>query len=197
LLASVFEDLKNNKKIEINGPKMLRSIFRPTTTTTAKNLLIKHQQRRGAASSSSSSPANSSNNSTTSLLESDTGALGTKVHHLMSTSLALLTPVYFLTPDRFTDGAVSRGFGTLLSINAAVHSWIGLNYVARDYVPKISYALLGPARIAIVGLSVVTLFGMAKISLASPGGLKAVVKGAWNPPPKQAATATPMEHEKH
>jgi succinate dehydrogenase hydrophobic anchor subunit len=172
---------------------MLRA-FRPTTT--AKNLLIKHQQRRNAASSS---PANNSSSGTTSLLESDTGALGTKVHHLMSTSLALLTPVYFLTPDRFTDGAVSRGFGTLLSINAAVHSWIGLNYVARDYVPKISYALLGPARIAIVGLSIVTLVGMAKISLGSPGGLKAVVKGTWNPapPPQPAAAATPTEQEKH
>jgi succinate dehydrogenase hydrophobic anchor subunit len=169
---------------------MLRA-FRPTTTK-AKNLLIKHQQRRNAASSSSS------NGGTTSLLESDTGALGTKVHHLMSTSLALLTPVYFLTPDRFTDGVVSRGFGTLLSINAAVHSWIGLNYVARDYVPKISYALLGPARIAIVGLSIVTLVGMAKISLCSPGGLKAVVKGTWNPAPKpMAAAAAPTEQEKH
>jgi succinate dehydrogenase hydrophobic anchor subunit len=170
---------------------MLRA-FRPTTTT-AKNLLIKHQQRRNAASSSS--PANGG---TTSFLESDTGALGTKVHHLMSTSLALLTPVYFLTPDRFTDGVVSRGFGTLLSINAAVHSWIGLNYVARDYVPKISYALLGPARIAIVGLSIVTLVGMAKISLASPGGLKAVVKGTWNPaPPNKPATSAPTEQETH
>lgn len=120
-----------------------------------------------------------------SILESDTGALGTKVHHLMTTSLALLTPVYFLTPDSMTDGTISRGFGFLLSVNASVHSWIGLNYVARDYVPKISSALLGPARIAILGLSAVTFIGMSKISLMGPGGLKAVVKGVWNPDKKE------------
>jgi succinate dehydrogenase hydrophobic anchor subunit len=156
---------------------MLRT-FRPTTLKTAKNLLSKPQRRHAA----SSSPSGNNNSH---LLESDTGALGTKVHHAMTTSLALLTPVYFLTPDSMTDGVISRTFGTLFAINASVHSWIGLNYVARDYVPKISYALLGPARLAIAGLSIVTLVGMSKIAIASPGGLKAVVKGAWNPAAKK------------
>jgi hypothetical protein len=31
-----------------------------------------------------------------------------------------------------------------------------------------------------MGLSVITLLGMAKISVMSPGGLKGVVKGVWN-----------------
>lgn len=165
---------------------MLRA-FRPTTLKPVKNLLIKQQRHHAASSSSPSGNTTAGTN----LLESDTGALGTKVHHAMTTSLALLTPVYFLTPDSMTDGVISRTFGTLFAINASVHSWIGLNYVARDYVPKISYALLGPARLAIAGLSIVTLVGMSKIALTSPGGLKAVVKGAWNP------AATAKKDEKH
>ena len=115
-----------------------------------------------------------------SVLESDTGVLGTRIHHHMTTLLAVLTPFYFLTPDSYTDGAASRTFGFLLSINVTAHSWIGLNYVARDYVPKVSAKLLGPARVANLGLACITLLGMAKISLASPGGIKAVVKGVWN-----------------
>ena len=115
-----------------------------------------------------------------SLLESDTGVLGTRIHHHISTGLTIFTPLYFLTPDSYTDGAISRTFGMLLSISISVHSWIGLNYVIRDYVPKVSYALLRPARIANLGLSAITLVGMCMISLSSPGGLKGVVKGVWN-----------------
>lgn len=118
----------------------------------------------------------------TSILESDTGALGTRIHHHMTSLLGVLTPVYFLTPDNYTDGFFSRTVGLMLSVNIAAHSWIGLNYVARDYVPKVSAALLGPARVANLGLSLITLVGMSLISVSSPGGLKAVVKGVWNPP---------------
>lgn len=118
--------------------------------------------------------------STPNFMESDTGKLGTSLHHKMTNGLAVMTPIYFLTPDSMTDGALSKTFGLLLSINITAHSWIGLNYVCRDYVPKISKALLGPARVACVGLSVVTLLGMAKISIMSPGGLKGVVKAAWS-----------------
>jgi len=115
----------------------------------------------------------------TSPLESDTGALGTRIHHRITEVLAVMTPLYFLTPDSYTDGVISKAFGLLLSVNITAHSWIGLNYVARDYVPKISSKLLGPARIATLGLSAITLLGMAKISIMSPGGLKGVVKGVW------------------
>ena len=72
-----------------------------------------------------------------SVLEGDTGKVGTKMHHGLSTGLAVLAPVYMLTPDSITDGAVSKAFGVLLSVSIAAHSWIGLNYVCRDYVPKV------------------------------------------------------------
>lgn len=115
-----------------------------------------------------------------SALESDSGALATRVHHGMTTSLAVLTPVFFMVPDSMTDGKLNKLFGLFLSTNIAAHSWIGLNYVATDYVPKVSKALLGPARIVNAGLAAITLLGLYKISLMSEGGLKGVVKGVWN-----------------
>ena len=118
-------------------------------------------------------------------LEADAGALATRVHHGMTTSLAVLTPIFFLVPDSWSDGAFNKAFGILLTTNITAHSWIGLNYVATDYVPKISRALLGPFRFVNVGLAAVTFLGMSKICLSSPGGIKAVVKGVWNPPEKK------------
>ena len=72
-----------------------------------------------------------------SVLEGDTGKIGTKIHHGLSTGLAVLTPLYMLTPDSMTDGTLSKAFGLLLTVNITAHSWIGLNYVCRDYVPKV------------------------------------------------------------
>lgn len=120
-----------------------------------------------------------------SALEGDTGTMGTTIHHGMTTGLAVLTPLYFMTPDSYTDGKVSKAFGLFLSATIAAHSWIGLNYVCRDYVPKISAKLLGPARIVTLGLSAITFLGMAKISTGSPGGLKGLVKGLWTGKPKK------------
>lgn len=118
-------------------------------------------------------------------LDADAGALGTRVHHAMTTGLAFLTPLLFVVPDKYTDGAVNKTIGVLLSVNIAAHSWIGMNYVCRDYVPKISYALLGPAKFFNAGLAAVTLLGMIKICVMSPGGLKGVVKSLWVAKPKK------------
>jgi succinate dehydrogenase hydrophobic anchor subunit len=120
-----------------------------------------------------------------SVLEADAGALATRVHHHMTTALAVLTPVVFLVPDSYTDGIVNKGLGVFFALNVAGHSWVGLNYVATDYVPKISKALMGPARIVNVGIAVVSLVGLSKIAIMSPGGLKGAVKGLWNPKKKE------------
>ena len=118
-------------------------------------------------------------------LDADAGALATRVHHTMTLGLAVFTPLYFLVPDSYTDGAFNKTFGFLLSLNITAHSWIGMNYVARDYVPKISYKLLGPAKVANAGLAILTLLGMSKICVFSPGGLKGVVKALWTAQPKK------------
>jgi succinate dehydrogenase hydrophobic anchor subunit len=145
---------------------------------TSRSLLLRSQRRAAAGQRKFSSPANP--------LEADAGALATRVHHAMTTSLAFLTPVYFLVPESWSDGAFNKTFGLLLTVNITAHSWIGLNYVATDYVPKLSKALLGPARIVNVAFAAITLIGMSKMCLSSPGGIKAVVKGVWNPKPKKA-----------
>ena len=71
-------------------------------------------------------------------LEADSGGLATRAHHAMTLSLVVATPLYLVLPQ---DSGVSRGLGVVLSGTVAAHSWIGLNYVATDYVPKGKRAL--------------------------------------------------------
>lgn len=56
-----------------------------------------------------------------------------------------------------------------------------MNYVATDYVPKISKGLLGPFRVINAVLGVVTFVGLSKIALNGKGGIKGTVKGLWKP----------------
>ena len=114
-------------------------------------------------------------------LNADSGNIGTHVHHNLSMGLAVLAPIWFLMPDSYSDGFTGKGFGVLLAGNISAHSWIGLNYVATDYVPKVSKALLGPTRVAIAGMTAVTFLGLTRVSLQSEGGIKGCIKGLWNP----------------
>jgi len=127
--------------------------------------------------------------SSNSFLEADSGKLATHTYHIMSTSLALLTPVVFLAPDKYSDSAFGKAFGVLLASNIASHSWIGVSYVVTDYVPKVSKALLMPARVANLGLSMIIFAGLSKISISSPGGIKGLIKGLWDRSPKKDSDA--------
>lgn len=118
-------------------------------------------------------------------LNADSGNIGTHVHHNLSMGLAVLAPVWWLMPDSYSDGFIGKGFGVLLAGNISAHSWIGLNYVATDYVPKVSKALLGPSRVAIAGMTAVTFLGLSRISIQSEGGIKGCIKGLWNPEKKE------------
>jgi succinate dehydrogenase hydrophobic anchor subunit len=118
-------------------------------------------------------------------LEADAGGLATHTYHAITTSLLALAPAYFLVPDSYTDGILNKVFGVGISAVITAHSWIGMNYVCTDYVPKVSRALLGPSRIFNAGLAVVTFLGLSRIAVASPGGIKGCVKGLWNPPKKE------------
>lgn len=51
-----------------------------------------------------------------------------------------------------------------------------MNYVATDYVPKISKKLMGPARIANAGLAAVIFLGVGRIAVSSEGGIKGCLK---------------------
>jgi succinate dehydrogenase hydrophobic anchor subunit len=114
------------------------------------------------------------------VLEGDTGPLATRVNHAAAVALGVAAPIYMLVPDSMGNSTFNKLFGVALSANIAFHTWVGLNYVAADYIPKISKAMLPPARLAIFGMSAVIFAGMGRVALSSPGGIKAVLKGPWN-----------------
>mmetsp|Transcript_36744 Transcript_36744/g.62561 ORF Transcript_36744/g.62561 Transcript_36744/m.62561 type:complete len:160 (+) Transcript_36744:93-572(+) len=118
-------------------------------------------------------------------LAGDTGRKATHLHHHMTTFLGVTTPLYLLAPASYTDGAVDKSFGVLFGATISAHSWIALNYVATDYVPKVSKALLGPFRVVNAALGLVTFLGLSKIALNERGGLKGTVKGLWRPVEKK------------
>eukprot|EP00558_Chaetoceros_sp_UNC1202_P002430 CAMPEP_0197241990 /NCGR_PEP_ID=MMETSP1429-20130617/7861_1 /TAXON_ID=49237 /ORGANISM="Chaetoceros sp., Strain UNC1202" /LENGTH=110 /DNA_ID=CAMNT_0042701915 /DNA_START=137 /DNA_END=469 /DNA_ORIENTATION=+ len=97
----------------------------------------------------------------------------------MTTFLAVATPIYFLSPTDSIPSAVEKSFGALIAINVSAHSWIGLNYVVTDYVPKVNKAMVGPARIFTAGLGLLTLAGLGKIAVNDQGGIKGAVTGLW------------------
>ena len=80
---------------------------------------------------------------------------------------------------------VDKTFGILLSGAISAHSWIGLNYVATDYVPKFSKALIGPVRVVNAALGVVTFLGLSIIALNDKGGIKGTIMGLWRPSKKE------------
>lgn len=109
-------------------------------------------------------------------LAADSGPLSTHKFHTITLSLTAVAPIYFFLPDSMTDGFVDKTIGVLLAGHVAAHQWIGMNYVATDYVPKVSKALVGPARIANAGLAGIVLLGLGKIAVSSPGGIKGCIK---------------------
>ena len=162
--------------------------------TNIRNNATRQQQQQQQRAKSSSSP-----------LAGDSGHKATHLHHHMTTLLALATPLYLFSPtsptttspntsnnDYTSTSMLDKSFGLLFATTISAHSWIGLNYVATDYIPKISKALVGPARIVNVGLGVVTFLGLSAIALNERGGLKGCVKGLWRP----IAVAVVEEDEK-
>jgi len=126
-------------------------------------------------------------------LNADSGNIGTHVHHNLNLGLAVLAPIWFLMPDSYSDGFVGKGFGVLLAGNISAHSWIGLNYVATDYVPKVSKSLLGPCRLLIAGMTTITFLGLSSLSIQSDGGIKGCIKGLWNANEERREKPTALE----
>merc|ERR1719469_1112966 len=112
-------------------------------------------------------------------LEGDSGNLATHIHHKMTTFLALTAPVYFFAPDSLSNDLMDKIFGLTLAVNVSAHSWIGLNYVVTDYVPKISKAAVGPARLFSAGLGLITVVGLGKVAMNGQGGIKSTILALW------------------
>ncbi|KAL7550739.1 hypothetical protein ACHAWF_013958 [Thalassiosira exigua] len=118
-------------------------------------------------------------------LAGDAGNKATHVHHRMTTFLALATPVYLLVPDSYADGVADKVLGSALAASTAGHSWIGMNYVATDYVPKVSKALLGPARIFNAALGALTFAGLMRVAWNDKGGIQGALGALWRPVEKE------------
>ena len=143
--------------------------------------IIRHRQRTiHSGTSSATQRCKSTATNTGGPLQGDSGNIATHIHHKMTSFLAAATPIYFLAPDNLISGSVDKGIGMLLAINVAGHSWIGLNYVVTDYVPKVSKSLVGPARLVSAGVGLVTLVGLGKISFNGNGGLRGTTLALWN-----------------
>mmetsp|Transcript_21193 Transcript_21193/g.31381 ORF Transcript_21193/g.31381 Transcript_21193/m.31381 type:complete len:116 (-) Transcript_21193:126-473(-) len=104
----------------------------------------------------------------------------------MTTFLSVVTPLYFLAPESIipSDGSsiLNSVLGTAIAINVSAHSWIGMNYVVTDYIPKINKAMVGPARIFTAVISGVTLVGLIKLAINDKGGIKGAITALWNRP---------------
>jgi len=126
------------------------------------------------------------------VLVGDAGPFATHVYHVMNTFLIGAAPIYFILPapkageGYSTVSAVfDKVFGALLSITLASHSWVGMNYVCTDYVPKISKSLVGPSRYFNAGMGIITLVGMGAIVFNDRGGIKGCLLSLWNRGEKQ------------
>ena len=143
--------------------------------------------RGPAAASSRSVLRRHKASSASSPLAGDAGRKATHYHHHMTTFLAVSTPLYMLAPASLTDGAVDKAFGLGIAAAIAGHSWIGMNYVATDYVPKVSRGLVGPVRVFNAALAGVTLLGLGRVALNDRGGIKGMLAGLWRPVEKEAS----------
>ena len=149
------------------------------TMNTCRRTIQHHHQPPHKLSAIKKCNFSSTSASTPSWLEGDIGTLGTKIYHSLNLGLAVMVPIYFLTPERYANGYINKTVGFLMATGISVHSFIGLNYVCRDYVPKISSKLLGPARIVTAGFAFIMFVGMSKIALFSPNGIKGIITGLW------------------
>ena len=151
-----------------------------------KNYQYHSVSSRHFKSFSTTAPSSTSSATPKNVLAADTGNLGTHIYHKVSAAIAFTTPIYLFAP---TDSypMLEKTFSLGLSGMIALHSWIGLNYVAADYVPKVSKSLLGPARVVVAGMGIVTFLGLGKISLSDEnnGGIKGLMKGLWGYEKKQ------------
>ena len=88
-------------------------------------------------------------------------------------SLALIPGALVLAP-----AGMSFPIDVVLGIVLPVHSHIGMNYVLRDYVPKISRAALGPTRIVWLAFTAATFIGLNVLNFTG-AGITPTVLALW------------------
>merc|ERR1711907_840927 len=93
-----------------------------------------------------------------------------------------LTPIAFVMPSTSVPTTMINVF---VGIVFPVHGHIGMTGVVTDYIPKFfGKQFLGPARMALFGLTSVTVLGLLKINLTGDG-MAGTVKAMWTGAPEK------------
>lgn len=106
-----------------------------------------------------------------SLVEADTGAVGTKYYHLGSTALLVAAPLALIA----SPSVLSFPIDLFLGVAFPLHGHVGFNYIITDYVPKASRPM---ARYVLMGVTGITILGLLKLNLTGPG-LTETYKSLW------------------
>mmetsp|Transcript_11208 Transcript_11208/g.15777 ORF Transcript_11208/g.15777 Transcript_11208/m.15777 type:complete len:180 (+) Transcript_11208:43-582(+) len=164
--------------------RLISSSIAPSSSISVSNRFGMIRNSHLRLSSYRFKSSSSTSNATSSPLQADNGYFGTHTYHKISSLLAVMTPVYFFAPESLipTDGTVDAVCGTILGTSVALHSWTGLNYVSTDYIPKVSKAMLGPARFLTAGFGLLTLVGLVKVANNGCGGLRGTLTALWSKP---------------
>ena len=94
-----------------------------------------------------------------------------KIYHKSHYVVLGLTPLALLAHP----SALSLPVDVALSVVLPLHAHIGMNWIFTDYVPG---GPMGPARLALLGVSIVTVFGLLRLSIGGPG-IVGTVKELW------------------
>merc|ERR1711907_322244 len=109
-----------------------------------RNMLATARQRSSAAEVSGID----------SVVKADHSSGSLKLYHKTNLLPIGLTPIAFVMPDI---PVATTAINVFLGIVFPVHAHIGMAGVLTDYVPKMSKAALGPARIALLGVTTITV----------------------------------------
>merc|ERR1711881_834289 len=95
------------------------------------------------------------------LLAADAAKHGVKILHYSSYGLIAAAPIGVM-------GYFEKPIDIGLALALPAHTHVGINGIMTDYVPKISKSLLAPARVGMLGVTVLTTAGLLKLAMG-PG----------------------------
>mmetsp|Transcript_78778 Transcript_78778/g.218983 ORF Transcript_78778/g.218983 Transcript_78778/m.218983 type:complete len:146 (-) Transcript_78778:72-509(-) len=101
----------------------------------------------------------------------------TKLYHTTQIAQAVLLPIALVLSPSSLNMPIDFALGVLFPF----HSYVAVNYVITDYVPKVARS---GARMALFVATIIAAAGMLKINVTGPG-LTATVTNLWRKPKKE------------
>jgi succinate dehydrogenase (ubiquinone) membrane anchor subunit len=112
-----------------------------------------------------------------SIIEGDGSTGMVKFYHKSVVALCVIAPVSFaMAPSEMTL-PLDYAMGILFPL----HFHVGMNYVITDYIPK---AMRMPARLGLLGITLVTMGGLTKLNMEGDG-FTHTVKKLWSDKPAE------------